>query len=131
MARVIVVDASVMIAALDEHDALYRAAVAALARHIGDTLVVPASAFAEFMVGAHRSGRAEVTRRRLHELDATIQPITEEMADAAARLRARHTSLRLADALVLGTAEVLEAERILTGDRSWTAWSDRVELIEG
>jgi predicted nucleic acid-binding protein len=128
---VIVVDASVMIAVLDEHDALHDVAVTELSARIGETLVVPASAFAEFMVGAHRAGRAEVTRRRLHELEVSVQPVTEEMADAAARLRARHAALRLADALILGAAEVLDADVILTGDKSWRAWSDRVELLEG
>ena len=36
--------------------------------------------------------------------------------------------MRLADALILGTAEVLDADHILTGDHRWTAWSDRVIL---
>ena len=124
----IVIEASVMIAALDAQDTLHAAAATMLDDHIGETLVLPASAFAEIMVGAHRAGRADPTRNGLHGSEVRVEPLTEEMADAAARLRARFPSIRLADALILGTAEVLDADHILTGDRRWTAWSDRVIL---
>jgi len=126
----IVIDASVMIAALDGQDALHAAAATMLQDHIGETLVLPASVFAEIMVGAHRAGRADPTRNGLHRAEVRVEPLTEEMADAAARLHARFPSMRLADALILGTAEVLGADRILTGDHRWTAWSDRVILAE-
>src|SRR6202011_1820083 len=42
----IVLDASVLIALLDPNDALHTAARAALARHAGDDLKLPASAYA-------------------------------------------------------------------------------------
>jgi predicted nucleic acid-binding protein len=47
----------------------------------------------------------------------------------AAALRARHRSLRLPDALVLATAEVLGAAKVLTADRARTKISRKVRLI--
>jgi hypothetical protein len=40
-----------------------------------------------------------------------------------------HASMRLADALVPATAEVLDADQVMTGDRRSSAWSDGVRVI--
>jgi PIN domain nuclease of toxin-antitoxin system len=47
-----------------------------------------------------------------------VHPLDVPVAHAAARLRATHRSVRLPDALVLGTAAVLSAT-VLTTDRRW------------
>lgn len=123
-----VVAASVVIAILDDTDALHRSSVEALLLGAG-RIVLPASAFAETMVNPHRRGLAATVRATLDELGLAIEPLTDAMADRAAALRARHPSVRLGDALVLGTAEVLGADRVLTGDARWAAWSDRVVIV--
>ncbi|MEZ4596831.1 MAG: PIN domain-containing protein [Chloroflexota bacterium] len=122
-----IVDASVVIAALDDADALHRRSTAALTT--SDRLVLPASALAEAMVRPHRDGRATEVRSSLDALGFEIEPLTEAIADRAAALRARHASMRLGDALVLATAETIDADRILTGDTRWPGWSDRVEVV--
>jgi predicted nucleic acid-binding protein len=53
---VIVVDASVMIGLLDAKDPHHRRAVATLTAMGGESLVVPASAYAEILVGPARRG---------------------------------------------------------------------------
>ena len=45
-------------------------------------------------------------------------------------LRAAHRALRLPDALVLATGDVMEADVVLTCDARWGAWSERVEVVE-
>jgi len=124
-----VVDASVVIAMLDDTDALHGSAVEALVR-FPEGLLLPVSAFAETMVNPHRRGIAPAVRDTLDLVGLVIEPLTDAMADRAAALRARYPSMRLGDALVLGTAEIVDAERVLTGDARWTAWSDRVVLVQ-
>src|SRR5579883_1007836 len=53
---VIVLDASVVIAFLDSSDAHHASAVAALAAHQSEQLVLPASTYAEILVGPYRRG---------------------------------------------------------------------------
>ncbi|MBX3031383.1 MAG: PIN domain-containing protein [Chloroflexi bacterium] len=123
-----ILDASVVIALLDRDDALHHASVAAVLR--ADGLGLPASALTESMVAPHRRGVAREMRSLLDDMAVSIEPLTESMADRAASMRAREASMRLGDALVLATAEILGAERILTGDRRWLRWSELVELVE-
>jgi predicted nucleic acid-binding protein len=63
------------------------------------------------------------------EFPIRIVPITPEIARRAASLRAGSTWLRLPDALVLATADVLEAPGVLTGDARWQGLSARVQVI--
>ena len=56
--------------------------------------------------------------RFLAALSAHVHPLDVPVAHAAARLRATHRSVRLPDALVLGTAAVLSAT-VLTTDLRW------------
>lgn len=91
---------------------------------------LPAPGLAESLVGAHRRGAAVAARTIFEELGIEIEPLTEQMADEAARLRAWHPSLRLGDALIIATARVLGADRVLTGDRRWAGIWDRIEVLE-
>lgn len=127
----IVVDASVVIAFLDADDAHHGGAVAALTASRPDRLVIPASAYAEILVGPMRRGRstAEVVDRALADLNVEVVPVTRDIAMRAAGFRASHTSLRLPDALVLATGDLLEATAVLTADRAWQKFSRRVRLI--
>jgi hypothetical protein len=58
-----------------------------------------------------------------------VEPLSPEMARRAAALRARHARLRLPDALVLATAEVLDAAPVLTADRTGPGVSRRARTI--
>ena len=127
----VVLDASVVIAFLDSRDAHHAGAVSALTANRAEDLVVPASAYAEILVAPLRRGPAAVARARqaMTDLAIRIVPLTSEVADRAALLRARHASLRLPDALVLATAEMLGADTVLTADRAWARVSRRALVI--
>ena len=125
----IVLDASVVIALLDPADALHAAAKREFDRVAGDDLALPASALAETLVAPARVGRVAAVRGQLNALEIRIVEGGEEVAVVAAEMRARHKGLRLPDALVLATAELLEAELLLTGDASWKGLSGKVRIV--
>ena len=129
-----VLDAGVVIAVLDAGDVHHAAAAKALsdARDQADELVIPVSAYAECLVAPSRSGPAAVAtvNRFIDALPARVEPATRAIGAAAASLRASHgPSLRLPDALVVATAVVLEADRIITTDARWPALTVRVEVL--
>jgi predicted nucleic acid-binding protein len=128
---VIVLDASVIIAFFYPLDALHARAVAGIQPHRTDELVLPASAYSESLVGPTRLSAHVVASHDQLVADFAIRivPITAEIARRAARLRADTASLRLPDALVLATADVLDAPVVLTGDARWLDVSDRVRVI--
>jgi len=127
----IVLDASVLIAVLDGDDAHHRAARAALEAHADDDLRAPAHTLAEALVHPARAGRDREVRGLIAALEIVIDPIDEEIAVAAARLRAKHgSSLRMPDALVLAYANVRKAKKVLTADAQWAQWSSRVEILD-
>jgi len=127
----IVVDASVVIAFLDASDAHHAAAVTTLEASVSDDLVLPVTAYAELLVAPARKGGGTVERveEALAALTVRLESVTPAIARAAAVLRARHRSLRLPDALVLATADVLGAAQVLTADRAWLKVSRKVRLI--
>ncbi len=127
----VVLDASVVIAFLDAADAHHRAAVAALTSVQSDELVLPASAYAEMMVGPARRGRqaSAAAREFVADFGLRVEPISTDIAERAAILRATHRALKLPDALVIATADVLEATSVLTADRTWSRLSRRARPI--
>lgn len=119
-----VVDAGVIIALLDAGDAHHRRSAETLrtARDRSDRLILPASAYADCLVGPSRRGpdAIAVVDELLDALPVSIEPISMSIATEAALLRATHgRSLRLPDALVLATARALAADRVLTTDAGW------------
>lgn len=120
-APIVVLDTSVVIAFREPADAHHARAVAAFTRHQGEELVLPASAYAEALVGPSRRGPAAIASfdRFISDLAARIEPLTREIARQAARLRSRHVSLRPPDALILATGDVLDADLVLTADAAW------------
>lgn len=119
-----VVDAGVIIGVLDATDSHHARSREALTEALaaGESLVVPASAYAEAQVGPARTGRSAMRALDLFlaDLPAEVEPITRQLAARAAQLRADHGArLRLPDALVLATAIHLKAARVLTTDRGW------------
>ena len=129
-----VLDAGVVIAILDASDAHHDAAIREVrtAMDRGDDLVVPASAYAEALVAPNRRGTAAAATvdAFIDSLPATIEPATRAVAAKAAELRAAHgNQLRLPDALVVATAMVLGAERVITTDARWPRTAVRVEVV--
>ncbi len=120
-----------MIAFRDPADALHRRAVAAFRAHRADELVLPASVYAEVLVGPVRHGPAAVAslERFIGDFGMRITPLTPDVARLAASLRAHTPSLRLPDAFVLATGDVLNAAVVLTGDLAWPKLSARARSI--
>jgi predicted nucleic acid-binding protein len=116
-------DAGVLIGFLDADDAHHGAARTAIAAAVdhADRLAMAASALAECLVGPARRGDNAV--KLVHELrerlPIEIIELDVDIATAAARLRARHRSLRLPDALVIATASMDDADHLVTTDRRW------------
>jgi predicted nucleic acid-binding protein len=120
---VTVVDAGVLIGFLDRDDPHHPSAVGALSAAVdsGDRLVVPSSALAELLVGPSRQGPHAVAPvlELVERVPLEVVPLDQQIAVAAAALRARQRAIKLPDALVLATATVLAAEVLLTTDRGW------------
>lgn len=125
-----VLDASVVIALLDARDAHHAAAVTAIGEARRESLVLPASAYAEVLVDPWRRGHdaVAVVKRFVTDLGIHVEPLTADVAERAARLRADHGTLRLPDALVLATADALVATA-LTCDRAWPRASRRARVV--
>jgi predicted nucleic acid-binding protein len=129
-----VLDAGVVIAMLDGTDAHHAESRAALREALdrGDDLVLPASAYAECLVGPLRRGpeAAATVDAFIEALPTRVEPVTRSIARAAAALRARHgRALRLPDALVLATAIELRAHSLLTTDARWPALDVPVQVV--
>lgn len=129
-----VLDAGVIIAILDSSDVHHKTATQALtvARQRGDTLVLPASAYAECLVSPYRRGpeAVAVVDSFVDALPARIEPASRAVATAAAELRARHAGgLRLPDALVVASAVVLGADRVITTDSGWPGLPVTVDVL--
>ena len=127
----VVLDASVVIAFLDPDDALHDAAVSALTDHQHDELLIPLSAYAEILVAPYRRGPEAVAEVEafLADFAVRIEAMSVAIARAAARLHSKRRTVRLPDALVLATADEVEADSVLTGDESWVGVSRRVALV--
>lgn len=129
-----VLDAGVIVAALDASDVHHRAAIDAV-RAIqadGDSLLLPASSFAECLVWPFRAGDQAVSavEALIDTLPLIVTPADRSTARTAARLRARHgNALRLPDALVVATAIEADASRILTTDRGWPVLEVPVRVV--
>jgi predicted nucleic acid-binding protein len=126
----VVLDASVVIAFLDAGDAHHERAVAAIAARRTDELIVPASAYAETLVRPFREDGAALAKAEQFFADFAIriEPLSHEIARRAAELRSRRAGLKLPDAIVIATGDVLGAT-VLTADAAWTKVSRRARSI--
>jgi predicted nucleic acid-binding protein len=112
---VIVVDASVLIAHLDENDALHDRAVDALLAAAEQPLACSPITLAEVLVGPARSGRLRDARRAVARLGIAEVPLGDDAAARLAALRAE-TGLKMPDCCVLLAAEEARADTVLTFD---------------
>lgn len=120
----VVIDAGVLIGVLDPADDYNESSAQALAsaRKRGDSIRLPASAYAEALVEPARRGpkAVDVVMRFLQRVPISVEPIAAAIASQAATLRAEHgTRLLLPDALVVATALVLKADQLITTDGRW------------
>jgi predicted nucleic acid-binding protein len=128
VARLIVLDASVAIAALAADDAHHDAAEAALASASDDELVLAATTRAEILVGPARVGGNALAAARDFADGCETVPVSTAIADGAATLKARHRGLSLPDAIALVVAEMIEADAVWTFDRRWRDAHKRVVI---
>jgi predicted nucleic acid-binding protein len=126
-----VLDASVLIALLDEEDVgrpVARTAVDGSKRD--HDLLIPVTAFSESIVAPYRRSRRDGQRAEaaLAALGNLVD-VTRDIANRAAQLRATR-QIELPDALILATAMQVAADQILTLDRRWRGVDSRVRLLE-
>lgn len=128
----IVLDAGVVIAVAAAKDVFHDAATRALqeAKAQGQQLLLPMSAYSEALVWPSRQGSTARLDRFLDRTPVALAPVDRPIARAAAALRASRPRLRLPDALVLATADVLCAEALLTTDASWRHADTKVRVLE-
>lgn len=126
MAQLIVLDASVAIAALSADDAHHRSAATALGSATEADLVLAATSRAEILVGPFAAGGATLEAARNFVDGCETVPVTAAIADDAAALRARHRGLSLPDAIALVVATLIDADAVWTFDRRWAGVDLRV-----
>jgi predicted nucleic acid-binding protein len=114
----LILDASVLIALLDTADAHHARAVddVEAADQQGIELVAPASAYSEALVAFAREGRISDAREAITAMGIGVAALDAQAAEHAAELRARHSGLRLPDAIVLATSRQLRG-RLLSYDQ--------------
>lgn len=117
-----VLDGGVLIGVLDGSDVHHVPATDALRRaeETLDQLVLPASALAEILVGPSRRGPEAISTvdGLLASLAIDIATIDQAIARQATVLRSE-THLRMPDTLVVASAIVLGADRLLSTDGRW------------
>ncbi len=104
MARLIVADASVLIAHLDGADAFHQRATARLEEAAGQRLAASPITLAEVLVGPVRVGQAAEAQAALRTLEIEEVPLGPGAPSRLAVLRAT-TNLKLPDCCVLLAAE--------------------------
>ena len=120
----IVLDASVLIAHLDDRDALHERAEDALTNVATYPLAASPLTVAEVLVGPARAGRADEAVGVLRALGIAEVPLPEDASTRLAELRAR-TGLKLPDCCVLLAAETAPADAVLTFDERLLAAAPR------
>jgi predicted nucleic acid-binding protein len=127
---VIVVDASVLIAHLDDRDALHDRAVECLLDVAEHPLGCSPLTLAEVLVGPARHRRLEAARAAIAGLEITALPLGDDAPARLAQLRA-NTGLRLPDCCVLLAAEDADARAVLTFDDGLARAGERLGFKPG
>lgn len=126
-------DSTVIAGFLDRDDVFHAAADARVRELAGrERLVVSVVTYAELLTGAglgHHDQKA--VRGFFADLIDEILVVDRNIAERAAGLRVAKPSLKMPDALVLATADVHEADVVITADRRWAGvlTGGRVELL--
>ncbi len=122
----VALDADVVIAFLDPADAQHHRAVEILGAHLasGDDVLIAATVYAEVIVRPLQHGTDAKVDEFLAAIGAYVIDVDRTFARQAAQLRARHSALRLPDALSLATALAHDAE-LLSLDRALRRIAER------
>lgn len=99
-ADLLVLDAAVVIAVLDETDVHHRSAVRLLAENTSATLLMSALTYAEVLVGPARHGRLDLAVRLLDDLGVATVGLADTAGAELADIRAR-TGSKMPDCCVL------------------------------
>jgi predicted nucleic acid-binding protein len=130
VARLTVVDTSVLLAWLEPAEPHHKVAVEELtdARASGD-LAIPVTAFAEALVRPYRQSPQAGRRveRKLMEI-GRIVPTSIEVGRRAAQLRSR-SQVKLPDALIVATGLEMRATAILTLDERLSRVDPAVKVL--
>jgi predicted nucleic acid-binding protein len=126
-----VLDTSVVISALSSTDRLHAVCTAALRslRATGHEFRLPASAYAEVLVGVERGYHHRAGLEAFVTDIAPVVVVDSHVARAAAVARAGSPSLRLPDALVIGAGVALGAASVLTTDAAWRRIGPLVRVL--
>lgn len=120
----IVADASVLIAHLDEGDVHHGRATAVLIGLAEEPVGASPLSLAEVLVGPARAGRLEQARAALHQLDVRCVNLQEDAPVQLALLRAA-TRLKMPDCCVLLAAEQVHGSVATFDDRLAAAARER------
>jgi len=117
----VALDSNVVVAFLDRSDAFHRAADSAIRSLLqaGEPIHVSVIAYAEVVTGS-RIGHHDqsIVGGFFEDLVLEITPVDVGIADRAADLRSRRSSLRMPDALILATADLNdEVVRFVSTDK--------------
>lgn len=123
----IVVDATVLIAHLDERDAQHAKAVEALLEVAREALGVSPLTVAEVLVGPARQDRLAAGIDAMGQLELQEVPLPADAPTRLATLRAT-TSLKLPDCCVLLAAQDGQAGAILTFDDRLRREAERLAI---
>ena len=115
MARLVVLDAGVVIALYNDLDPHHDWARGVFVQTIADRLVMPSLTYAEILVHPSRAGRREQCVQAIAGLSMTVEPVTAERAGRIAHARAT-TSLKMPDAVVLALATEFSGVLATTDD---------------
>jgi len=119
----IYLDANIIVYIVERRSRYYEALLPVLqtAREGATRLFSSQLSLMECLVFPLRSGNQSLIAdyyRLLFESDLVLQPITLEILQQAALLRAQYPSLRTPDAIHWATAQALEVDYLLTNDAS-------------
>jgi predicted nucleic acid-binding protein len=127
---VIVVDAGVLIAHLDDRDGLHARAEETLLETAHQPLGCSTITLAEVLVGPARRDRLDAARTAVHDLGVSEIPLGGDAAERLARLRA-DTALKMPDCCVLLAAQDAGAATIVTFDDDLARSVERLGLRLG
>jgi predicted nucleic acid-binding protein len=123
-------DSSIVIGALNRHDALHEAASRAVrAERERHALAISALTYAEILVGPLRAGGRAVAVVERFAAQVRIVDLSPDIARLAAELRAAR-GLKLPDAVIVATGLRLGADVIMTADARWKG-IEKVAVVDG
>jgi predicted nucleic acid-binding protein len=127
VARVIILDANVLIAFLDGSDAHHEATLDLLERRLVDGFGASVLTVAEALVHPTRAGREASAMESLRAIGVDVLPITANSAEALARVRSEHR-VRMPDAVALHAA-VTTKSALATFDDALASAAERAGVV--